>query len=950
MLYCNGEKLEQLYYQGKPITSIYKNGVCIYPTNLDLRPVMYDGFNYLSNSSMITDIVWSDTPPSEDDAAVYLSRIPRTENYGVSTFFYGGLEYAAYLNAYNLESDVRLQYYTRSVSYHPGNIILRWEDFQSSTPDRGKYAITPTCYTCISDTGDGHKYDESCWISGYYPKLKGIYSDQEIYAIGDVVVHDGEIYTCVINITSPEIFNSAHWAKGYYPKILGVYDSYFIYTPGQVVLYDNTVYTAFRSTANVPTYTGDWLAGYYPEIIGYYSAWNTYNLGDSVVYYTSNTYRIYTSCWPAAQRNHVPSSNRVYWERGYYPSVKWQYPSSITHNYKLGDVVSSNTTLDTQASYNDISAYIFYTAPLSCFYPSEEHSVQCWIKDTTIYLYTESPSIRCWGNTPVYLSTNKIGPSVSNINFADRFDIACLTELMGEFYGYAIIEDISPIAKWNTQNVIYMNSIFCGCSKLGSLSALRTWDTRNLVSLSYAFTNCSSIITLDGLENWVANNVISICGAFYGCSSLTDISALRKWHTSSLKHITPEASGYTTYGLFRGCQSLVSLNGLQNWDVSNITNISYTFYGCSSLVDISALSSWNLSAHNIAYLFYGCSSLLNVDSLSNFDVSQATNITGIFHDCRSLLNLDGLKNWNTRSLVTVDYMSGSTVLGAFENCRSLTNLNGLKYWDVSNVTRLVATFRNCILLNDISGISNWNTSGITSFGHSYSASTKFGFMENCSSLTDISAVARWNMHNVTSICKMFYNCYSITELPDLYWDMSNCTDYELAFANLTNLTKIANMHWTNMQSFSNTCFNNCTSAVVADFSFCTPATNTGFSTGSGLLDGCQNIEICDLGTIFTSSSVRIWGSSGGPFTQATKMKILIIRNIYKVFSSTTYSGSDDGLNAFARRGGVVYVPQSMIDSYNDNSRWQTIINNGATLLPLEGSIYEQPGSASASYS
>lgn len=35
MLYCNGEKLEQLYYQGKPITSIYKGGNCIYPAEAD---------------------------------------------------------------------------------------------------------------------------------------------------------------------------------------------------------------------------------------------------------------------------------------------------------------------------------------------------------------------------------------------------------------------------------------------------------------------------------------------------------------------------------------------------------------------------------------------------------------------------------------------------------------------------------------------------------------------------------------------------------------------------------------------------------------------------------------------------------------------------------------------------------------------------------------------------
>lgn len=925
MLYNQGDNFGQIYYRGKPIGQIWKGGRCIYPTGIpDLRAVLCSGFNTIpySSGTVITNVVWSIVPPSAENNAVYLSRTPKYVNasdiFGYLTT-YTTLPQSSEATARALEPTVTLAYYNEHKKYSVGDVIISWDHKDVDAGD-AKYSVDPVCHTCIVDMITPESYDESHWVIGYYPRLRGVYSSSETYNPGDIVLFDDTIQTCIIPIDYPEEFNSSHWIVGYYPKITGVYIPSQQYNIGDTVLYqdNNTIYTAYTVTDQTPSDIYSWISGYYPEVTGYFNYSRYYSVGDIVVYRYNNAYRIYTSRWPDPHAAHYPNNSSRYWVNAYYPSAKWQvFPKNLQYNFKVGDIVASSLAL---GNYDSISPRIVHTAPPLWDYPEDEDFLLGWILDNTLYLYCRSSSVRCCGAYFRLSVKNVIDAEVADIDFAAKFDVSGLVELEGEFANYATITNIDSLSEWNTHNVVYMNSIFYKCSNISSLLPLKRWNTSNVINLLCAFTDCASITSLDGLENWDVNKVCDLSGAFSRCTSLTDISALYNWDTRSLQYITYNPNSNTLWGLFEGCTSLRSLHGLENWDVSKITNMEAIFYNCTSLIDISALSTWDTS-----------------------EVTELGTKYGPFYNCTSLPSLHGLETWNISKVTSLDC--------TFTNCSSLLNLDGLENWDTSNVTTMERTFANCSLLSDISALSRWNTSNLEYPGYSLSGTSGYGMFQNCVSLSSIEPLANWDTSSVISIAHMFENDAAITQIHNLHWDLSSCTDFNYAFYNCTGITRISELYWTNIgKSFGINCFTNLTSLVAADLSRCTSTDPSGYSGGSCLFYQCPNLEICDVGTIITNSTFSIWTASNSDFGGCDKLSTLIIRNTVKVFTRTYYYGYDDGLRNLVANHGKVYVPQSLLADYLSSAAWINLTNQGVEILPLEGSPYEEPGSVSAMYS
>ena len=62
---------------------------------------------------------------------------------------------------------------------------------------------------------------------------------------------------------------------------------------------------------------------------------------------------------------------------------------------------------------------------------------------------------------------------------------------------------------------------------------------------------------------------------------------------------------------------------------------------------------------------------------------------------------------------------------------------------------------------------------------------------NCSSLTSLPDLSKWNIKNVKSIGGIFFNCSKLTSLPNISkWDISNVKNMNLMFCKCSSLSKL----------------------------------------------------------------------------------------------------------------------------------------------------------------
>ena len=103
------------------------------------------------------------------------------------------------------------------------------------------------------------------------------------------------------------------------------------------------------------------------------------------------------------------------------------------------------------------------------------------------------------------------------------------------------------------------------------------------------------------LKAWADETVIYICKPNYieevylpadcsyflsGMSSLQRLEFLSNVNTTNTTNLKC---------MFEDCSSLTTLEGIENFDVSNVTNIGYLFYNCKNLVDTSAIGNWHFN-------------------------------------------------------------------------------------------------------------------------------------------------------------------------------------------------------------------------------------------------------------------------------------------------------------------------------------------------------------------
>ena len=96
---------------------------------------------------------------------------------------------------------------------------------------------------------------------------------------------------------------------------------------------------------------------------------------------------------------------------------------------------------------------------------------------------------------------------------------------------------------------------------------------------------------------------------------------------------------------------------------------------------------------------------------------------------------------------------------------------------------------------------------------------------------------------------------------------------------------------------------------------------------------CQELEICDIGTTT--------GIAGNAFANCYKLQTLILRRTSVCTLSATSAFTNTPLSGYNGLTATVYVPNSLISSYQTASNWSTLYNAGnVTFSAIEGSQYE----------
>ena len=129
------------------------------------------------------------------------------------------------------------------------------------------------------------------------------------------------------------------------------------------------------------------------------------------------------------------------------------------------------------------------------------------------------------------------------------------------------------------------------------------------------------------------------------------------------------------------------------------------------------------------------------------------------------------------------------------------------------------------------------------------------------------------------------------------------------------------------------------SSALPNFAFrgCTSLVNLALPKGKNVytqvFDGCNNLEKLDLG-----------GNNGSlaanSLKNAPKLNVLVLRST-SVNGLSNINAFDNTCFASGKSGGTLYVPNSLISSYQAASNWSTILgyaNN--SIQKIEGTIYE----------
>ena len=269
------------------------------------------------------------------------------------------------------------------------------------------------------------------------------------------------------------------------------------------------------------------------------------------------------------------------------------------------------------------------------------------------------------------------------------------------------------------------------------------------------FAQMPSLTEIEGIEYLNTSEVKSMDRMFNGCVGLTDID-LSYFNTEKVENMA---------GMFQGCEGLTVLH-LESFDTHNVINTESMFNGCTALTAVF------------------------IKTLT-WDLSGVTSSTDMFKDCANLKGCRGTEydeNYVDKAYAHLDY--GGVDPGYFSiPPEAYAHYDGAGkltfYYDYDRYSRLGETYD----LNKGYNWPDWDTyvSSIysvefdASFAEARPTSTNSWFAD-MGSLNMISGLENLNTSEVTNMYKMFFDCYSLTDLDLSHFDTQNVQDMACMFA------------------------------------------------------------------------------------------------------------------------------------------------------------------------
>ena len=236
---------------------------------------------------------------------------------------------------------------------------------------------------------------------------------------------------------------------------------------------------------------------------------------------------------------------------------------------------------------------------------------------------------------------------------------------------------ISKDDYYDTQDMVPWNNETSSVKKVIFVDEIRPSSTKRW------FKNCLNITAIENLENLNTNQVVDMSYMFCGCRKLTSLD-LSSFDTKRVRDMKMMFSGIvddgSQYGNMGDGMGLTTLN-ISSFDTRNVTSMGSMFSGCKKIISLD-LSNFNTS--NTIYMngmFDRCEKLNSLD-LSNFNTSKVINMGSMFSGCKNLISLD-ISNFDTSNVKNMSYM--------FTNCKKIKVLD-LSSFDTHKVEATTGMF------------------------------------------------------------------------------------------------------------------------------------------------------------------------------------------------------------------------------------------------------------------
>ena len=171
-------------------------------------------------------------------------------------------------------------------------------------------------------------------------------------------------------------------------------------------------------------------------------------------------------------------------------------------------------------------------------------------------------------------------------------------------------------------------------------------------------------------------------------------------------------------------------------------------------------------------------------------IQNLINMSFMFYDCNSLISLSKLETLRSKNesnkIIYPKIKDKLNVYNIINNSNQIKKNNNFKRKNYLNLSNMNSMFYNCKSLTLLPDISKWDTTLVTDMSFMFSG---------CASLISLPHISEWNTSNVIDMSLMFTGCYSLLSLPDLSkWNTSNVESMSHMFFGCFSLESLPDIY------------------------------------------------------------------------------------------------------------------------------------------------------------